>query len=132
MRAGGGSDHRFGLDDAVLIKDNHIAVAGGVRQAVLRARESVGHLVKIELEVDNLAQLQEALDLPIDAVLLDNMNATTLTHAVKLVAGKFVTEASGGVTFDTVHALAASGVDVISVGAITHSAPVLDIGLDAG
>ncbi len=134
VRAGGGSNHRFGLDDAVLIKDNHIAAAGSVRDAVLRARASVGHLVKVELEVDTLDQLQEALDLPDnvspDAVLLDNMPPAKLKKAVAMVKGRFTTEASGRVTLDTVKAIAASGVDVISVGWITHSAPILDIGLD--
>ena len=132
VRAGGGANHRFGLDDAVLIKDNHIAVAGGVRQAVTRARENIGHLVKIELEVDTLAQLREALKLPIDAVLLDNMDPATLREAVALVAGRFVTEASGRVTEATIKDIAASGVDIISAGWITHSAPILDIGLDEG
>lgn len=128
--AGGGINHRFGLYDAVLIKDNHIAVAGGVREAVLKARAKVGPSVKIELEVDTLDQLQQALDLPIDIVLLDNMDVATLKKAVEMVGGRFVTEASGGVTLETVAAIASTGVDRISVGAITHSAPILDIGLD--
>lgn len=132
VRAGGGGNHRFGLDDAVLIKDNHVAVAGGVRQAVERARVSIGHLVKIELEVDTLEQLREALALPIDAVLLDNMDSATLKKAVAMVKGRITTEASGRVTAATVKAIAASGVDMISVGWITHSAPILDIGLDEG
>jgi nicotinate-nucleotide pyrophosphorylase (carboxylating) len=132
VRAGGGSNHRFGLDDAVLIKDNHIAVAGGVRQAVTRARENVGHMVKVELEVDTLEQLKQAIELPIDAVLLDNMDAETLKKAVAMVKGRFTTEASGRVTIDTVKQIAASGVDLISAGWITHSAPILDIGLDEG
>jgi len=132
VRAGGGSNHRFGLDDAVLIKDNHIAVAGGVRQAVERARANVGHLVKIELEVDTLEQLREALKLPIDAVLLDNMTPAVLKKAVAMVKGRFTTEASGSVTADTAPAIAAAGVDIISAGWITHSAPILDIGLDEG
>lgn len=135
VRAGGGSNHRFGLDDAVLIKDNHIAVAGGIAPAVERARKAVGHLVKVELEVDNEAQLDEALALlptaPIDAILLDNMPPEKLRAAVKKIAGRMTVEASGGITLDTVAAIAATGVDVISVGWITHSAPVLDIGLDA-
>ncbi len=130
VRAGGGSNHRFGLDDAILIKDNHIAVAGGVRPAVERARAAAGHLVKIELEVDSLDQLAEAMDLPIDAVLLDNMDPATLAEAVRRVNGRFITEASGGVTLATVPAIAATGVDRISCGWLTHSAPVLDIGLD--
>lgn len=130
VRAGGGFNHRFGLDDAVLIKDNHIAACGSMQKAVMQARASVGHLVKIELEVDTLNQLREALDLPIDAVLLDNMPPAMLKKAVKMVNGKLTTEASGRVTADTVRAIAASGVDMISVGWITHSAPILDIGLD--
>ena len=134
VRAGGGVNHRFGLDDAILIKDNHIAVAGSIRAAVESARKAVGHLVKVELEVDTLAQLDEAIALlpsaPIDVVLLDNMPPATLKLAVEKVAGRFVTEASGGVTLSTVTAIAATGVDVISVGWITHSAPILDIGLD--
>jgi nicotinate-nucleotide pyrophosphorylase (carboxylating) len=130
VRAGGGSNHRFGLDDAVLIKDNHIAIAGGIRQAIERARNSVGHLVKIEVEVDTLAQLESALAAGPDAVLLDNMAPDQLLDAVKLTDGRAVTEASGRVTLDTVSAIAASGVDLISVGWITHSAPSLDLGLD--
>jgi nicotinate-nucleotide pyrophosphorylase (carboxylating) len=130
VRAGGGSNHRFGLDDAVLIKDNHIAIAGGIRQAIERARNSVGHLVKIEVEVDTLAQLETALAAGPDAVLLDNMTPDQLLDAVKLAGGRAVTEASGRVTLDTVAAIAASGVDLISVGWITHSAPSLDLGLD--
>jgi nicotinate-nucleotide pyrophosphorylase (carboxylating) len=132
VRAGGGSNHRFGLDDAVLIKDNHIAAAGSVRTAVMRARENAGHLVKIELEVDTLDQLKQALKLPIDAVLLDNMDPAMLKKAVKMVRGRFTTEASGRITLASAPAIAASGVDMISVGWITHSAPILDIGLDEG
>jgi nicotinate-nucleotide pyrophosphorylase (carboxylating) len=130
VRAGGGSNHRFGLDDAVLIKDNHIAIAGGIRQAIERARNSVGHLVKVEVEVDTLAQLETALTAGPDAVLLDNMTPDQLLDAVKLTDGRAVTEASGRVTLDTVSAIAASGVDLISAGWITHSAPSLDLGLD--
>jgi nicotinate-nucleotide pyrophosphorylase (carboxylating) len=130
VRAGGGANHRFGLDDAVLIKDNHIAVAGGIGPAVERVRASVGHLVKIELEVDTLEQVRQALELPIDAVLLDNMPLTMLRQAVEMVQGRFLTEASGRVGVETVGAIAATGVDVISSGSITHSAPILDIGLD--
>jgi nicotinate-nucleotide pyrophosphorylase (carboxylating) len=130
VRAGGGSNHRFGLDDAVLIKDNHIAVAGGVRAAIERARAGVGHLVKIEVEVDTLAQLDEALAVGADAVLLDNMTPDQLREAVKKVNGRAITEASGGISLATVNAVAASGVDLISTGAITHSATVLDLGLD--
>jgi nicotinate-nucleotide pyrophosphorylase (carboxylating) len=130
VRVGGGSNHRFGLDDAVLIKDNHVAVAGGVRPAVERARSGIGHLVKIELEVDTLAQLQEALALKVDAVLLDNMGPDVLRQAVAMVDGRAITEASGRIRPDTALAIAASGVDLLSVGWLTHSATVLDIGLD--
>jgi nicotinate-nucleotide pyrophosphorylase (carboxylating) len=167
VRCGGGSNHRFGLDDAILIKDNHIAVAGGVARAIARARAFAGHLVKVEVEVDDLEQLEEALkamsgkvgtgfpsDIAAgheamsgkarpgprsgmdrdhaapDAVLLDNMKPRTLKKAVKLVAGRVVTEASGGITPETVAAIAESGVDYISSGWITHSAPALDLGLD--
>jgi len=131
VRVGGGANHRFGLDDAVLIKDNHIAVAGGIRPAVERARAAIGHLVKIEIEVDTLDQLREVLTLPVDAVLLDNMTPEQLREAVLLVDGRLITEASGRITAATAPAVAASGVDLISIGWLTHSVPVLDIGLDA-
>ncbi|PWJ93747.1 MULTISPECIES: carboxylating nicotinate-nucleotide diphosphorylase [Mesorhizobium] len=130
VRAGGGSNHRFGLDDAILIKDNHIAIAGGIRPAIERARMSVGHLVKIEVEVDTLAQLEVVLALAPDAVLLDNMSLDELRQAVATVAGRAVTEASGRITLTTAPAVAATGVDLISIGWLTHSAPILDIGLD--
>jgi nicotinate-nucleotide pyrophosphorylase (carboxylating) len=130
VRAGGGANHRFGLDDAVLIKDNHIAIAGGVKPAVERARGGIGHLVKIEIEVDTLAQLEEVLTVGVDAVLLDNMSLEQLREAVSMVSGRALTEASGGVTQATAPAIAATGVDLISVGWLTHSAPALDIGLD--
>jgi nicotinate-nucleotide pyrophosphorylase (carboxylating) len=130
VKCGGGANHRFGLDDAILIKDNHIAVCGSVTQAIRRARAFAGHLVKIEVEVDRLDQLVEAMTERPDAVLLDNMGPDTLREAVKIVAGRAATEASGGVGPDTVAAIAESGVDLISTGWITHSAPVLDIGLD--
>lgn len=130
VRAGGGSNHRFGLDDAVLIKDNHVAASGGVAAAIARAKAHVGHLVKIEVEVDTLAQLAEALQAGVDAVLLDNMNPAQLMEAVRMVNGRAITEASGRITAATVNAVAASGVDLISAGWITHSAPVLDLGLD--
>lgn len=130
VRAGGGSNHRFGLDDAILIKDNHIAIAGGIRPAIERARMSVGHLVKIEVEVDTLAQLEEALALTPDAILLDNMSVDELRQAVAMVAGRAITEASGKITAATAPAIAATGVDLISIGWLTHSAPILDIGLD--
>jgi nicotinate-nucleotide pyrophosphorylase (carboxylating) len=130
VRLGGGANHRFGLDDAILIKDNHIAIAGGIRPAVERARAAVGHMVKIEVEVDTLDQLEELLGLKADAVLLDNMNPATLKRAVGLVAGRMITEASGNVTLHSVRPIAEAGVDMISVGWITHSAPNLDVGLD--
>ncbi len=131
VRAGGGSNHRFGLDDAVLIKDNHIAIAGGIAPAIKRARAGVGHLVKIEVEVDTLDQLEEAMSVGVDAVLLDNMDPEKLARAVETVGRRAVTEASGRITQETIAAVAASGVDLISVGWITHSAPILDLGLDA-
>ncbi|HYZ21728.1 MAG TPA: carboxylating nicotinate-nucleotide diphosphorylase [Rhodopila sp.] len=130
VRVGGGSNHRFGLDDAVLIKDNHVAIAGGVRPALERARAGVGHLVKIELEVDTMEQLREALAVGVDAVLLDNMGPEMLREAVGMVDGRAVTEASGRIRPETAPAIAASGVDLLSVGWLTHSASVLDIGLD--
>ncbi|MCJ2083656.1 carboxylating nicotinate-nucleotide diphosphorylase [Methylobacterium sp. J-090] len=130
VRAGGGSNHRFGLDDAVLIKDNHVAVAGGIVPAITRARAYAGHLVKIECEVDTLAQLEEALSVGADAVLLDNMNPDQLREAVRMIDGRALSEASGRITRETVGAVAASGVDLISCGWITHSAPIIDLGLD--
>ncbi|MFG1241269.1 carboxylating nicotinate-nucleotide diphosphorylase [Xanthobacter versatilis] len=130
VRAGGGANHRFGLDDAVLIKDNHVAIAGSVREAVSRVRARAGHMVKVEVEVDTLAQLEELLTIGADAVLLDNMTPETLTEAVRMVGGRMLTEASGRVNRDTAPAIAAAGVDLISVGWLTHSAPILDIGLD--
>ena len=130
VRAGGGGNHRFGLDDAMLIKDNHVAIAGGVRPALERAREAAGHLVRIELEVDSLTQLEEALGLGVDAVLLDNFSIEDLRNGVAMVAGRAITEASGRVTAATAPEIAATGVDLISIGWLTHSAPVLDIGLD--
>jgi nicotinate-nucleotide pyrophosphorylase (carboxylating) len=132
VRVGGGSNHRFGLDDAVLIKDNHVAIAGGVREAVELARAAVGHLVKIELEVDTLAQLEQALTLRVDAVLLDNMGPEMLRQAVGMVDSRAITEASGRITPATARTVAATGVDLISIGWLTHSATVLDIGLDYG
>ena len=130
VRLGGGANHRFGLDDAMLIKDNHIALAGGVRQALERAQGRAGHLVKIELEVDTLDQLAEALEVGVDAVLLDNMTPETLRRAVTMVDGRAVTEASGRFTLEIAPAVAATGVNLISCGWITHSAPILDLGLD--
>ncbi|HEY6655689.1 MAG TPA: carboxylating nicotinate-nucleotide diphosphorylase [Methyloceanibacter sp.] len=130
VRAGGGFNHRFGLYDAVLIKDNHIAAAGGLAQALAKLRARTGHLVKVEVEVDTLDQLDEALHFPIDAVLLDNMDAATLKKAVALVNGRVLTEASGGVSLETVRKIAETGVDLISVGALTHSAGRLDLALE--
>ncbi|MFV2071796.1 MAG: carboxylating nicotinate-nucleotide diphosphorylase [Thermoanaerobaculales bacterium] len=132
VRCGGGANHRFGLDDAVLIKDSHLAVAGGVRQAVERARAGVGHMVKIELEVDTLEQLEEGLAVGVDAVLLDNMDPETLRRAVTLVDGRCLTEASGGIDLDTAAAVAETGVDLLSVGALTHSAAWSDVSLEVG
>ncbi len=130
VRAGGGANHRFALDDAMLIKDNHIAIAGDVRTAIERARGAVGHMVKIEVEVDTLEQLEMALQAGVDAVLLDNMSLEDLGQAVAMVGGRALTEASGRVTPKTAPAIAATGVDLISAGWLTHSAPILDIGLD--
>jgi nicotinate-nucleotide pyrophosphorylase (carboxylating) len=131
VRCGGGFNHRFGLDDAILIKDNHIAVAGGVRAVLTRARATAGHLVKIEIEVDRLDQLEEVLATGLaDVALLDNMDPPMLREAVKLNAGRLVLEASGGITLDTAAAIAETGIDYLSSGAITHSSPSLDVGLD--
>ena len=130
VRVGGGSNHRFGLDDAVLIKDNHIALAGDLATAVGRARAGVGHMVKIELEVDTLEELDMALSLGVDVVLLDNMSLDDLRTAVGMCKGRAITEASGRITPETAPAVAATGVDQIAVGWLTHSARVLDIGLD--
>jgi nicotinate-nucleotide pyrophosphorylase (carboxylating) len=131
VRCGGGFNHRFGLDDAVLIKDNHIAVAGGVRAVLERARAHIGHLVKIEIEVDTLAQLREVLDTgTADVVLLDNMDIPTLTQAVELAQGRVVLEASGGVTLESIARIATTGVDYVSSGALTHSAPNFDVAID--
>jgi nicotinate-nucleotide pyrophosphorylase (carboxylating) len=130
VRLGGGANHRFGLDDAMLIKDNHIALAGGVRAALDRAKRHAGHLVKVELEVDTLDQLAEALEVGVDAVLLDNMTPEEMRRAVAMIDGRAVTEASGRITLETAPAVAATGVDLISCGWITHSAPILDLGLD--
>ncbi len=130
VRVGGGSSHRYGLDDAVLVKDNHVALAGGVAEAVRRVRGQVGHMVKVEVEVDTLVQLDEALAAGVDAVLLDNMDLATLREAVVRARGRAVTEASGGIRPDTVRAVAETGVDVVSLGWLTHSAPSLDVALD--
>jgi len=130
VRVGGGSSHRYGLDDAVLVKDNHVALAGGIAEAVRRVRQGVGHLVKIEVEVDTLAQLDEALATGVDAVLLDNMDPATLREAVRRSRGKALTEASGGIRPENVREIAESGVDLVSLGWLTHSAPALDVALD--
>lgn len=130
VRCGGGFNHRVGLFDAVLIKDNHIVAAGSITAAIRAARAAVGHMAKIEVEVDTLAQLEIAMREKIDCVLLDNMKPAELSKAVKIVAGRCLTEASGGVNLDTVREIAELGVDLISVGALTHSASVLDLGLD--
>jgi nicotinate-nucleotide pyrophosphorylase (carboxylating) len=131
VRCGGGFNHRFGLDDAILIKDNHIAVAGGIKPVLERARARIGHLVKVEIEVDTLAQLREVLDTGMaDVVLLDNMDLDALRQAVALAGGRVVLEASGGVTLDSIARIAATGVDYASSGALTHSAPNFDIALD--
>ena len=131
VRCGGGVNHRFGLDDAILIKDNHVAAAGGVTEALTRARAIAGHLTPIEVEVDSLAQLDQALPFAPHVIMLDNFSLADLRTAVARTGGKVRLEASGGVSLDTVRAIAETGVDAISVGALTHSAPVLDIGLDA-
>jgi len=130
VRCGGGFNHRFGLDDAAMIKDNHIQASGGIAPAFARLRAGLGHMVKIEVEVDRMEQLEEALAQGADAILLDNMSLDDLRRAVALAKGKAVLEASGNVTLETVRAIAETGVDYISSGAITHSAPNLDIGLD--
>jgi nicotinate-nucleotide pyrophosphorylase (carboxylating) len=130
VRAGGGANHRFGLDDAVLIKDNHRLIAGSLTEAVRRVRRVVGHMVKIEAEVDTLGELEEALGLGVDAILLDNMSLETLAQAVLMAKGKAITEASGGITPANAAAVAATGVDLLSLGWITHSSPALDVSLD--
>ena len=130
VRAGGGYNHRFNLSDGVLIKDNHIAACGSLSRAVTILRENVSHTVKIEVETDTLEQVQEALDCGADIIMLDNMSPARMQQAVAIIDGKAVTEASGGVNLDTVAAVAASGVDIISIGALTHSAPSCDIGMD--
>jgi len=130
VRCGGGMNHRVGLFDAILIKDNHIVAAGGLAAAIAGARSRAGHLVKIEVEVDTLAQLDEVMAHKVDVVLLDNMTPAQLTAAVERVGGAMLTEASGGVSLESVRGIAEAGVDLISVGALTHSAPVMDLGLD--
>ncbi|MDT8437931.1 MAG: carboxylating nicotinate-nucleotide diphosphorylase [Wenzhouxiangellaceae bacterium] len=129
--AGGGAPHRFGLSDAVLIKDNHVAIAGGVAEALRRARASVGHMTRIAVEIDRLDQLDEALDAGAESILLDNFSVAALEQAVQQTAGRAVFEASGGIKLESIRAIAETGIDVISIGALTHSAPNLDLGLDA-
>jgi nicotinate-nucleotide pyrophosphorylase (carboxylating) len=131
VRCGGGVNHRFGLDDAILIKDNHVAACGGIAEALTRAQAVAGHLTPIEVEVDTLEQLEQALPFRPTVIMLDNFSLAELRQAVAMNAGRVRLEASGGVTLETVRAIAGTGVDAISVGALTHSAPVLDIGLDA-
>jgi nicotinate-nucleotide pyrophosphorylase (carboxylating) len=131
VKLGGGGAHRYGLNDAVLIKDNHIAAAGGVAAALARAQAATGHLTVIEIEVDSLEQLREALPYAPHAILLDNFSSADLRAAVRLAKGKTLLEASGGITIENIFSVAETGVEVISVGALTHSAPALDVGLDA-
>jgi len=131
VKLGGGGAHRYGLDDAILIKDNHIAAAGSVTNALRRAHAHAAHLTAIEVEVDNLDQLKEALQFPVSAIMLDNFSLPDMKTAVKLAKGQALLEASGGITIENVFSVAETGVDVISVGALTHSAPALDVGLDA-
>jgi nicotinate-nucleotide pyrophosphorylase (carboxylating) len=130
VRCGGGANHRFGLDDAILIKDNHIAIAGGIIAALRAAKFSAGHLVKIEIEVETLGELADAMAEGVDAVLLDNMDLATLQEAVKIIGGRAIAEASGRISPETAPAIAETGVDLLSAGWLTHSAKVLDIGLD--
>jgi nicotinate-nucleotide pyrophosphorylase (carboxylating) len=130
VRCGGGHNHRYALDDMILIKDNHIALCGGIKNAVSRARENVGHSVKIEVECDTLDQVREALQAGAELILLDNMPPATLREAVEIVGGKALCEASGGINLQTVRGVAQSGVDIISAGALTHSVRALDVGLD--
>ena len=131
VRCGGGTSHRYGLDDAIMIKDNHIAACGSITEALKRALDYAGHLRMVEIEVDTLDQLEEIIPLKPHAVLLDNMSCDNLREAVRMVDGTFTTEASGGVNLDTVAEIASTGVDFISVGALTHSALNLDLGMDA-
>jgi len=130
VRMGGGYNHRFGLYDAILIKDNHIAIAGGIKSAVNSVRKQISHTVKIEVEVENLSQLQEALKVQVDIIMLDNMDLETMKEAVKMVKGKALIEASGGITLEKVRKIAQTGVDSISIGALTHSAKSLNISME--
>jgi len=130
VRVGGGTNHRFNLADGVLIKDNHIAACGSIKEAVARVRQHIPHTIRIEVETDTLQQVQECLECSVDIIMLDNMDPATMATAVKSINGKALVEASGGVNLETVEAIAASGVDIISIGALTHSAPSCDIGMD--
>ncbi len=130
VRVGGGYNHRFNLSDGVLIKDNHIAACGSVTRAVERVRESIPHTLKIEVETDTLAQVRECLEIGVDIIMLDNMELATMREAVAMISGAALVEASGGVNLETVAGIAATGVDIISIGALTHSAPACDIGMD--
>ncbi|MHB1406059.1 MAG: nicotinate-nucleotide diphosphorylase, partial [Desulfitobacteriaceae bacterium] len=130
IRVGGGHNHRLGLFDAVLIKDNHIEAAGGIVPAVAKVREKIGHMVKIEVEVESLEQVEEALTTRAEVIMLDNMPPKQMAQAVKLIDGRALTEASGGITFDSLRVVAETGVDLISLGWLTHSAPVLDISMN--
>ena len=130
VRCGGGMNHRFGLDDAVLIKDNHIAVCGGIREALKAAKAYAGHMVKIEIEVDNLEQLKDVIAEGADIVLFDNMSPDDMRKGVEMIGGRMKTEASGGISAESAKAVAESGVDMLSSGALTHSSPILDLGLD--
>ncbi len=130
VQAGGGTNHRFNLTDGVLIKDNHIAACGSIKEAVLRVKENIPHTIRIEVETDTLEQVKECLECGVDIIMLDNMTPETMTMAVQLINGRALVEASGGVNLDSVEAIAGSGVDIISIGALTHSAPSCDIGMD--
>lgn len=130
VRVGGGTNHRFNLADGVLIKDNHIAACGSIKEAVARVREQIPHTIRIEVETDTLQQVQECLECAVDIIMLDNMNVEMMAGAVQLINGRALVEASGGVSLETVEAIAGSGVDIISIGALTHSAPSCDIGMD--
>jgi nicotinate-nucleotide pyrophosphorylase (carboxylating) len=130
VRAGGGTNHRFNLTDGVLIKDNHIAACGSIKEAVVRVKMSIPHTIRIEVETDTLEQVKECLECGVDIIMLDNMTPETMTMAAQLINGQALVEASGGVNLDSVEAIAGSGVDIISIGALTHSAPSCDIGMD--
>ncbi len=130
VRMGGGYNHRFGLYDAVLIKDNHIVIAGGIKSAVNSVRKKTSHMIKIEVEVENLSQLQEALEMKVDIIMLDNMDLDTIKEAVKIVKSKALIEASGEITLEKVRKIAHTGVDLISIGALTHSVKSLDISME--